>query len=127
MPTAVSSWREEMYSGTSPGAYGLASASQSGAQSEPGEAKMRSTPILRSWRRTASAPVTMPLLSSMLMGSGLELTHGHAAIQDLTPADEATVQCSAREAAWRSARTVREHKWRTGRASSARRGLPKAP
>src|SRR5260221_2410247 len=64
MPTAVSSWREEMYSGTSPGAYGLASASQSGAQSEPGEAKMRSTPIARSWRRTASAPVTIPLLLS---------------------------------------------------------------
>src|SRR4029077_3324094 len=57
MPTAVSSWREEMYSGTSPGAHGAASASQSGAQSEPGEAKMRSTPIAASARSSATAPV----------------------------------------------------------------------
>src|SRR5436853_7519732 len=57
MPTAVSSWREEMYSGASRLAHGAASASQSGAQSEPGEAKMRSTPIAASARSSASAPV----------------------------------------------------------------------
>src|SRR3954463_9800593 len=57
MPTAVSSWREEMYSGTSPSFQGRASASQSGAQSEPGEAKMRSTPIARSARSSASEPL----------------------------------------------------------------------
>src|SRR6185295_11155589 len=67
MPSAVSSWREEMYSGTSPAAYGRASASQSGAQSEPGEAKMRSTPIERRTRRTASAPVGS-LLSNIELG-----------------------------------------------------------
>src|SRR6266849_4889889 len=70
MPTAVSSCREEMYSGTSPGWYGLASASQSGAQSDPGEAKMRSTPIARSTRRTASAPVGS-LLSNIQLGQEL--------------------------------------------------------
>src|SRR5258705_9812086 len=57
MPTAVSSWREEMYSGASLLAHGAASASQSGAQSEPGEAKMRSTPIAVSARSKATAPV----------------------------------------------------------------------
>src|SRR6266850_8429235 len=57
MPTAVSSWREEMYSGASLLAHGAASASQSGAQSEPGEAKMRSTPIAASARSKAAAPV----------------------------------------------------------------------
>src|SRR5438067_3099586 len=61
MPTAVSSWREEMYSGTSPGADGFASASQSGAQSEPGEAKMRSTPMALSARSSASEPLRRSL------------------------------------------------------------------
>src|SRR3954463_2387437 len=57
MPTAVSSWRDEMYSGTSPAFQGRASASHSGAQSDPGEAKMRSTPIARSARSSASEPL----------------------------------------------------------------------
>src|SRR5258705_852923 len=66
MPTAVSSWREEMYSGKSPSSCGRASASQSGAQSEPGEAKMRSTPIRRSARSSASAPIMVFLLETQL-------------------------------------------------------------
>src|SRR5881394_2143400 len=70
MPTAVSSWRDEMYCGTSPAAYGRASASHSGAQSDPGEAKMRSTPIERSTRSTASAPVGS-LLSNVQLGQQL--------------------------------------------------------
>src|SRR6185369_8192676 len=57
MATAVSSWRTETYSGNSPAACGRASASQSGAQSEPGEAKMRSTPMAPSTLRIASAPI----------------------------------------------------------------------
>src|SRR6266850_613686 len=57
MATAVSSWRTETYSGNSPAACGRASASHSGAQSEPGEAKMRSTPMAPSARRIASAPI----------------------------------------------------------------------
>src|SRR2546425_10343333 len=69
MPIAVSSWREERYCGTS-GHCSFASASQSGAQSDPGEAKMRSTPIARSTRRTASAPVGS-LLSNIQLGQQL--------------------------------------------------------
>src|ERR1044071_7335229 len=57
MATAVSSWRTETYSGNSPAACGRASASHSGAQSEPGEAKMRSTPMAPSALRIASAPI----------------------------------------------------------------------
>src|SRR5262245_65772751 len=60
MAIAVSSWREERYSGNSPRAEGSASASHSGAQSEPGEAKIFSTPILRRVRRRACAPLIVP-------------------------------------------------------------------
>src|SRR3982751_3509686 len=65
MPTAVSSWREEMYSGASRLAHGAASASQSGAQSEPGEAKMRSTPIALSARSSASEPLRRSLCANV--------------------------------------------------------------
>src|SRR5581483_8245050 len=58
MPIAVSSWRDETYWGASSLAQGAASASQSGAQSEPGEAKMRSTPIAPSAFRRTCPPVT---------------------------------------------------------------------
>src|SRR5882672_4955865 len=63
MASAVSSWREERYSGNSSRAEGIASASHSGAQSDPGEAKIFSTPILRRVRRRACAPLIVPALS----------------------------------------------------------------
>src|SRR5258706_14355853 len=56
MAMAVSSWRDEMYFGCA-GEF-VASASHSGAQSEPGDAKIASTPMARRPPRTASAPVT---------------------------------------------------------------------
>src|SRR3954463_15704048 len=69
--TAVSSWRTETYSGISPGAHGLASASHSGAQSEPGEAKMRSTPMLRNAFSSDSAPVMRLFLAQAKLGKEL--------------------------------------------------------
>ena len=47
---------------------GLASASQTGDHSEPGEAKIRSTPIPANTRKNASAPVS-PLTSIMFVSS----------------------------------------------------------
>src|SRR3989442_4147875 len=58
MPTLISSCREERYCGmASPGEYGLARFSHTGAHSEPGEAKMYSIPILPSRPKNASAPL----------------------------------------------------------------------
>src|SRR5690242_10505844 len=56
MPSAVSSCRDDTYWGAP--CEGAASASHSGAQSEPGEAKMRSTPIAPSALRRTCPPVT---------------------------------------------------------------------
>src|SRR5882672_4657090 len=66
---AVSSWREERYSGTSPLPESLARASQSGAQSEPGEAKIFSTPRRRSVRSKASAPVIPSMIFFPVIGA----------------------------------------------------------
>src|SRR3954462_11443598 len=79
METAVSSWRTETYSGISPGAHGLASASHSGAQSEPGEAKMRSTPMLRSALSRDSAPVMRLFLAQAELGKELAVALAFAA------------------------------------------------
>ncbi|MCC6474067.1 MAG: hypothetical protein IT514_10020 [Burkholderiales bacterium] len=60
MPSATSSRREEMYTGIAPGsAQGFARCSQTGDHSEPGEAKIRSTPIEASSPRKASSPVSV--------------------------------------------------------------------
>src|SRR4029450_7885007 len=65
MPTAISSWRELMYNGTpSLCAFALAKASHTGDHSDPGEAKIRSTPICESTRKRVSAPVS-PSVSIM--------------------------------------------------------------
>src|SRR4030095_3995433 len=65
MPTAISSWRELMYNGTpSLCAFALAKASQTGDHSDPGEAKIRSTPICESTRKRVSAPLS-PSVSIM--------------------------------------------------------------
>src|SRR4030095_10093204 len=58
MPTAISSWRELMYNGTpSLCAFALAKASHTGDHSDPGEAKILSSPICESTRNRVSAPV----------------------------------------------------------------------
>ena len=54
--TAVSSCRTETYCGSA-SECGRSSASHRGAQSDPGEAKMRSTPMAPSILRSASAPI----------------------------------------------------------------------
>src|SRR3954466_8183843 len=62
MPSAVSSWRDETYAGSSFPAE--ARASHSGAQSDPGDANMRSTPMAPSALRSACPPV-IALLHSL--------------------------------------------------------------
>src|SRR4029450_4171183 len=58
MPTATSSCRELTYNGTpSLCAFALAKASHTGDHSDPGEAKILSTPMWESTRKSVSAPV----------------------------------------------------------------------
>src|SRR4029079_9186020 len=66
MPIAVSSWRDAMKRDTHHESD--ASASQRGAQSEPGEAKIASTPIARRPRRIACEPVMPVLVSNVQLG-----------------------------------------------------------
>src|SRR3954468_21893426 len=60
----------------SPAACGLARASYSGDHSEPGDAKMRSTPMRRSSLRSASAPLMSPTaVLSVMCRDHLDAAH----------------------------------------------------
>ena len=71
---------------------GLASASHTGDHSEPGEAKMRSTPMPDRTRRNASAPVSP--LTSIMFDSSVRQVHRRG--PELGSGDETTWRLSCR-------------------------------